>query len=360
MDSRLLLVVVMFQGALSGCAGTLPRKLTTDDIRVRNFEGNQSRCQVMATHSEPLVTEWSASSKARLEALLNETLADTDRNAIGVQYTGCELRIVDDCRPNAAYDWSKTTLARDTIEINDADELYAKLPLGAATLEGALKRSGRLSVQTIVAGQIKIKRASIDLNGASKDPSCAEATHLIASVSIGAFKMLAGGRGQVSGGAGISGIGSARASSSSEESLVREAGDAHGCNETDEKTPNRNCRSPIQLFLLPIPNRTARATQPPTGIASPPSDKAPKSAIMRTLSYIFGGVGLASLGGGTGSYMVSNGIESKLKDGGYATPQDQTDALGALGNTRTLGVTGLISGGLLLGVAVPLYLMGGK
>ena len=81
---------------------------------------------------------------------------------------------------------------------------------------------------------------------------------------------------------------------------------------------------------------------------------------MRTLSYIFGGVGLASLGGGTGSYMVSNGIESKLKDGGYATPQDQTDALGALGNTRTLGVTGLISGGLLLGVAVPLYLMGGK
>lgn len=210
--------------SLSACGGLSPHLSPTDVRGVRSAPKDANRCVVASTHREPIVTEWPASSKARLEILLTATLADTDRFAVAVEYSGCELRIIDSCQPPAAYDWSKSTLSRDTVDINDADDLFAKLPLGAVSLEGALKRSGRLSIQTTVAGQIRLKRNSLDFNAAAADAGCAEATHIIQAVSIGAFKMIEGGRGQASVGGGVVGVGHAGASTSRTEQLVREAG----------------------------------------------------------------------------------------------------------------------------------------
>ena len=50
----------------------------------------------------------------------------------------------------------KTTLSTDTTDIRDEDELYAKLPLGAASLSGQLKTSGTLHVQTTVSGHMRL------------------------------------------------------------------------------------------------------------------------------------------------------------------------------------------------------------
>ena len=50
-----------------------------------------ARCSVASSHDQPLVTEWPAPYKARLEALLAE-------GAVAVEYSGCELRIVDRCK----------------------------------------------------------------------------------------------------------------------------------------------------------------------------------------------------------------------------------------------------------------------
>ena len=56
-----------------------------------------------------------------------------------------------------SYRWQRTTPATDTLEIDSEDELYARLPLGAASLEAELKRAGKLSVQTTVAGQLRLE-----------------------------------------------------------------------------------------------------------------------------------------------------------------------------------------------------------
>ncbi len=348
-------------GTLSGCGGLLTPKLAPSDTHsVRGAPKDSNRCVVASTHREPLVTEWSASSKARLEILLTATLADTDRYAVAVEYSGCELRIIDNCQPPAAYDWSKSTLSRDSVDINDADDLYAKLPLGAVNLEGALKRSGRLSILTTVAGQIRLKRSSIDFDAVASDPGCSEATHIIQAVSIGAFKMIEGGRGQATVGAGVAGIGNAGASTMRTEQMVREAGSDADCQQTTEGKPHPGCRSPLQLFLLPIPHvaeKVALKQTTPAGETPPP---AKKSRTLRTISYILAGLGVAGLGGGTASMLVSGGIEGKIKDGGYGTPDDITSAQGSMQTTRSLGAGGLISGGLLLGAAVPFFLVGGK
>ncbi len=357
------LLIFAAAASLTGCAGALLPRITSSDIQVHD-PSSAARCTVAATHSEPLVTEWSASSKARLESLLNETVAGTDSAAVAVQYTGCELKIIDGCRPHATYDWSRTTISRDAIEIHDANELYAKLPLGAAGLEAALTRSGRLTVQTTVAGQIKVDRTKLDLEATSQDATCAAATHVIGSVTIGAFKMIAGGQAHASAGASFAGVGAGAANTRAER-LLKEAGSDADCAGTTKDTPHDGCRSPLQLFLVEIPNRTISSKFVPAGtltttVTPTPPGKAPsgKTSTLRTLSYILGGAGLAGIGGGGITYATSASIETNIRNGGFRTQNDIAEAESSMQTTRTIGVTGLIAGGILLGAAFPFYFAG--
>jgi hypothetical protein len=201
-----------------------------------------ARCRVAASQEQPLVTEWPASYKARLEALLLE-------GAVAVEYLGCELRIVDRCKVPGSYVWKKTTLSTDTTDIRNEDELYAKLPLGAAGLSADLKTAGTLHVQTTVAGQMRLEGKAVedDFGGAE----CSQATHLVTALSIGAFKLIAGG--EVSAGAGVDiGPVGAHGSGSQSKSVLREAGDPDRCKDATASEPSAECRSPIQIFLTPI------------------------------------------------------------------------------------------------------------
>ena len=112
-----------------------------------------ARCRIAAKQERPLVTEWAGSEKADLESRLSSG------QVVAVRYTGCELQIVEACRVSGKYAFRRTTLSTDTVEISDADDLYAKLPLGAVGLEGELAWSGRLAVRTTVAGEYRLDAA---------------------------------------------------------------------------------------------------------------------------------------------------------------------------------------------------------
>jgi hypothetical protein len=209
-----------------------------------------AKCSVAPSHAEPLVTEWPASEKARLEAMVAS-------GAVLVSYTGCELHIVSECSlGKGKYEFQRTTLANDTVDISNADELYAKLPLGAARLEGDLQRSGGLAVQTTVIGLHKLAGAGIaDVPSTGE---CDKATHLVTQLAVGAFKLLARGKAKATGGAGVGNVGAA-GSHAEEEVTLTEAGDPKACAETGDQL-SQKCRSPIQIFLQPLPGRT-----PPQG-----------------------------------------------------------------------------------------------
>jgi len=200
-----------------------------------------AKCAVAASHEQPLVTEWPPSYKARLEAMLH-------LGAVAVEYSGCDLRIVDTCKIPGSYAWKKTTTSTETTDIRDEDELYAKLPLGAIALSGQLRTSGSLHVQTTVSGQMQLVGTVGD---ATSGAECAEATHLVTALSIGAFKLMAGG--EVSGGAGadLHGIGLS-GSGSEKKTILRSAGDPASCERSTNDEPGAECRSPIQIFLTPI------------------------------------------------------------------------------------------------------------
>ncbi len=141
-----VLIAVALGGASLGCLSSGG----TPALVARQADPTPlAKCQVKKSQASPLVTEWPASEKAHLEGMLSE-------RTVVVSYSGCELRILDGCRVQGGYKFTRTSLANDTIEISDADELYAKLPLGAVSLEGELEKTGRLAVRTTVAGQLRL------------------------------------------------------------------------------------------------------------------------------------------------------------------------------------------------------------
>ena len=71
----------------------------------------------------------------------------TSNDIVFVRYEGCELRVIDSCRNDSvkgalgAYktvDWTSGSVEK--MDISNEGELYAKLPLGAATLGGRVSR----------------------------------------------------------------------------------------------------------------------------------------------------------------------------------------------------------------------------
>ena len=201
-----------------------------------------AKCKVAASQDQPLVTEWPAPYKARLEALLQG-------GAVAVEYTGCELKIVDRCKLSGSYAWKQTTLSTDSTEIRNEDELYAKLPLGAVSLAGDLKTRGRLYVQTTVSGQLQLVGKAAD--DATSGAECSRATHLVSALSVGAFKLVAGGEVSVRAGAD-SGPVEAGGAAAQSKAILRAAGNPESCAHATSADPSPECRSPIQIFLTPI------------------------------------------------------------------------------------------------------------
>jgi len=162
------------------------------------------------------------------------------------------MRVLTGCRLVGRYLWQRTTPASDQLQIEGIDELYAKLPLGAASLEGELKHTGTLTVDTRVSGQLRL-----DGFGASEVPpygDCARATHVVGALAVGAFAL--DGKNVATASADVA-VAKAGLGGKAERSagLIRSAGDWKACDDGTEDGPAPNCRSPIQVFLWPIPGR---------------------------------------------------------------------------------------------------------
>jgi hypothetical protein len=242
-------VLIAAAVALSGCVS--PRYLGPSP---GELGAGAPRCRVGTGRSNLLVTEWSASEKANLEAQLRT-------GAVAVEYTGCSMRVLTQCRVRGAYGWQATTPTSDVVTISDEDELWAKLPLGAVSLEGDLKASGKLSIATTVSGLFRLEGATA--GDVPAEGECSRATHLVGAIAVGAFAL---------DGTGASGAGArasaaswgAGASTSRSAGVIRAAGDRQTCFQDGAAGPSAGCRSPIQVFLWPIPGRAADEGPPGT------------------------------------------------------------------------------------------------
>lgn len=278
------------------CCGPLPAcAASVSTAPPRNPDAGQvARCSVRASQERPLVTEWPATERSRLESRAANGL-------IVVSYSGCEMRVLDRCQAKGHYRFTRTSLATDGFTVSNEDELYARLPLGAATLEGALKRAGALTLSYAVVGQYDAD--DFDPSKAELSGDCARASHVISGYAVGAFKMSTGASGETGGGASVLGVGAGAVHKTS-QNVLRAGGDPDACTTKSAAAPE-HCSTPIQLFLAALPSASGGSDHPGTaqGTSSagspvreaPGSDKPPADGARdalpstRFLMYAMGG-----------------------------------------------------------------------
>jgi len=221
-------------------------------------------------HERPFVVEWDATDLASFEA---KAASDT----VFVKYTGCKIEVLDRCSDKSypgrfgTYGppkWTSGTI--QGFDIANEGELYAKLPLGAATLSAKVAAGETLHLKYFVSGVALDSRDALTRADLAVVPGCKEATHFVSSYNLGAFELES--TSHVDGEAEATAFGAgAGGKASHKEAQVGHGGDIKSCT-----TSNLNaCRVPIRLVLRKIDDADAPAVATGPAAGPPPGGPPP-------------------------------------------------------------------------------------
>jgi hypothetical protein len=237
---------------------------TGEHAKPPSLPDRYANCSVQKSQSRPLIVEWPSTDRAALESL-------SKRSLVAVRYTGCEMEVLTRCKVSGSYAYTPVTLQSERITIHDADELYANIPVGAAKLEGELEKSGQLNVDTSIVGtwDAADNPTRDDLEG-----DCGKATHVLTSLTVGAFEFYSGAATTAGGGVNALGVG-AGAKTRSAHTLLSRSGTGEACKTAkfDDTRPPEGCGALLRVEATPI--GAARAKAAPVPVEPPPPETAP-------------------------------------------------------------------------------------
>ncbi len=308
--------VILCAGAimLSGCKRTgQSAEAVASAPSLEEFSG-QAKCGVKKSSDKPLVIEWPAAERAALEAR-------TTRGLVAVRYSGCEMEVLNTCSATGQYEYLGLTQKTEGVRITNTDQLYAKLPIGAAGLEAKLERAGQLNVDMTIVGRRDATKSSFserDLEG-----RCDEATHVVTGLTIGSFSFYTGKSAELGGGATVGNVG-AGASSSTDQQVLKTDGDVAACvsSTTLDEQPPEGCGALLRVEVVPIDRVFVNPSTPtPGGTASVTDDGgAPvdndqlhkQLRTARTLTFVGYGGAAVGLGMAAAGYFLYSRNKSRL------------------------------------------------
>jgi hypothetical protein len=126
----------LVSAAVASCTGAAP---LTEAPTLDGADDQVATCKVAKDPLNPMVIEWPGTSKVDLDAA-------SQRNVVVVSYRGCTLKVLNGCTAAGRYDFIDTTPTRDQLVIGTTTDLYARLPLGAASLKGELDAGSSLKL----------------------------------------------------------------------------------------------------------------------------------------------------------------------------------------------------------------------
>jgi hypothetical protein len=232
-------------------AGAGPNKLLDKTAVGKN------RCEGGGGNYSPFVVEWDATDLSSFEA-------KASRDLVFVRYADCQIEMLYGCSdsgiPGKYGRYAEPTFTSGTVEgftMKNEDELYAKLPLGAAQFAGNVKIGETLALKYFVSGSVQATRDDVYRTSLKDNPRCQQATHFVSAFNLGAFRLEAykGQKGEVKVGLQEAGGG---AKTTSESDNLKEAGKLDSC----ETQAQRQCRVPIRLVLNPIAEGEAPQASP--------------------------------------------------------------------------------------------------
>jgi len=206
----------------------------------------QSSCNPK-THDRPFVIEWDATDMSMFESR-----AATD--VIFVQYEGCNLKVLDGCANDSirgAYgtyrpvEW--TSGSTEKVDIGTESELYAKLPLGAATLGGRVATGEKFRMEYFISGVRTSTRSAVYRGELSKVPGCTGATHFVYGFALGAFALASEKKVAGEASVGFAGMGGG-AKHATSANADKKGGVVESCRGETAKEV-KTCQVPIRLML---------------------------------------------------------------------------------------------------------------
>lgn len=257
LPSPLLRVLGLASCALAACslaacslaAHTKPdRDSGQSGLMDKSFAG-QNACNP-DNHLRPFIIEWDATDRDSFEQHANSDI-------VFVHYEGCTLRVLDECRNTSvrgergAYtppEWSSGGL--ETIDIANEAELYAKLPLGHATLGGRVQGGEKFHMEYYVAGTRVASRDAVYRDELAGKRGCEEATHFVYGFNLGAFALASAKDLHAQAGGSVFGFG-AGGSEKRTSSAVKHGGKLEVCDSESAKELD-GCKAPIRLTLRDI------------------------------------------------------------------------------------------------------------
>lgn len=213
---------------------------------------SQARCSVRRSADKPLVVEWPAADRAALEAR-------AQRSLVAVRYEGCTMEVLDGCDVDGSYAFVPLSLKQERVTIRSEDELYARLPVGAAALEATLARQGQLDVDMTIVGRKQADRHVLsrsELHG-----RCEGATHVLTGLTVGAFSLYAGAGLEAGARAQLGAAGAGAAYERSREILASD-GDPAGC--AGQAAPSIAVGNELAAVPPPLPGTEGVAEPPAT------------------------------------------------------------------------------------------------
>jgi hypothetical protein len=239
------------------------------------FNGESMRmCSVERPATEPDLMAWDGPSRANLNRLRAEGLPVVKLTAKGCNV---QLELLSHCVAKSKTPFTYSAYPkRETKEASTVQELFAKLPLGAARFQAELKGNRALRTDYMLVGQFSIPAQSRVAVGDLEGGDCARATHVVTSIYVGGFRMAAGDKRVMGGGVSLFSV-EAGARRDAEVRVLDEEGNSEAC-ETAMKSEKetQGCTVPLRLALYEIEGRSA--TPPGT---SPDVPREPTQAGIR-------------------------------------------------------------------------------
>lgn len=253
---RPLLAFTAFGSVIVACGGSMPsipagtpsRASGQSSLMDKTVAG-QNKCNSKSA-DRPFIIEWDATDLSQFESV-------TSNDIVFVRYEGCELHVIDSCRNDSvkgalgAYktvDWTSGSVEK--MDISNEGELYAKLPLGAATLGGRVSAGEQFHMEYFVSGVRTATRPVVYRADLDTVAGCKGATHFVYAYQLGAFAL--GSKKNINAEAtatvwGFGGGGSSKQANAAE----KRAGVLESCRGESAKE-TQTCKAPIRLTLREI------------------------------------------------------------------------------------------------------------
>src|SRR4030095_5397887 len=145
-------------------------------------------------------------------------------------------------------EWTSGSL--ETLDISNEGELYAKLPLGQASLGGRVSGGEKFHMEYYVAGTRNATRDSVYRNDIGSNPGCDGATHFVYAYNPVAFALASANELKTEAGGSFFGFG-AGGKTKSQNNAEKKGGDLAVC-KSDSATEVTGCKAPIRLSLRKI------------------------------------------------------------------------------------------------------------